>query len=351
MGKIMAVTMADVGRATGVSQAAVSLAFRRDPSIPVETRKRIFAAATRLGYRRHAAISSLMAQIRASRPAPIKAELGAITFWADRSEFARNATWQEQWRGARARAAQLGYALEEFCIGPAMTQRRLISVLNARNIDGLLIFPLSTPGAMSVSLARFSVVAIGYTLVAPQFHRVATAHFDAVLIALGQLRKRGYRRIGLVLDEQLNPRVRRNWQAAFLAYGLELAQLSSDAILPLSPQGGDDAFARWMRSYRPDAVVCGGAHPIRSWLANLGHSVPDEVGIVRLAALRADERCAHIDERWTDVGATAVDHLVGQMVRNARGVPRRPTLTLVRGQWIEGDSVRRLQASIRASKR
>lgn len=350
MGKIMEVTMADVGRAAGVSQAAVSLAFRRDGSIPPETRKRIFAVAKRLGYRRHAAVSALMAQIRASRPVAIKAELAAITFWPDRGALAQNKTWQEQWTGARARAGQLGYALEEFWMEPGMPRRRLVSVLDARNIEGLLIFPLPTAGTVSLPLARFSVVAIGYTLLAPEIHRVATAHFDAVLIALGQLHQRGYRRIGLVLDEQLNPRVRRNWQAAFFAYGLDGTPVSAEAILNLPPERGSLPLARWMRSFRPDAILCGGSHPIRSWLVELGYSVPEEVGIVRLASMRPEEHCAHVDEKWRDVGATAVEHLVGQIIRGERGVPRRPTLTLVRGEWVEDDSVRRAGEGVGISR-
>lgn len=252
--------------------------------------------------------------------------------------------------GARARAAQLGYALEEFWMEPGMPQRRLISVLNARNIEGLLIFPLPTPGTLSLPLSRFSVMGIGYTLIAPQVHRVVTAHFDAVLIALGQLQKRGYRRFGLVLDEQLNPRVRRNWQAAFLAYGLQFAQVSSEAILLLPPEGDSAPLARWMRSFRPDAIICGGSHPIRTWLVNLGYSVPEEIGIVRLASLRPEEHCAHIDENWHEVGATAVELLVGQIIHNQCGVPRRPNLTLVSGEWVEGDSLRKRPGSARTSR-
>lgn len=48
MGKILDVTMADVGRAAGGSQTAVSLAMRRDASIPPKTRDRILSVARRL---------------------------------------------------------------------------------------------------------------------------------------------------------------------------------------------------------------------------------------------------------------------------------------------------------------
>lgn len=342
MAKILPVTMSDVGRAAGVSQAAVSLAFRRDPSIPAATRQRIFTVARRLGYRRHAAISALMAQVRARKPSAIKAELAALTFWPDRATFERNPTWQEQWRGAQARARELGYALEEFWMGrPGMTMRRLSSVLYARNIEGVLVFPLPKPQTLAFPFDRFSAIAIGYTLEAPLVHRVVTAHFDSVLIALSELRRRGYANIGLVLDEQMSQRVRRNWKAAFYTYGSEVGEVNTGAILSLPAEGAPARLGQWLRRFRPDAVLCGGPHPIRAWLRELGLSAPADIGIVRLANIQPEERCACIDEKWRQVGAAAVDLLVGQLHRGQRGIPERPMLTLVRGEWVEGDSVRR----------
>src|SRR3954468_16037566 len=117
MGKIIGVTMADVGKAAGVSQTAVSLALRNDASIPSLTRERICAAARQLGYQPHAGISSLMAQIRSKRPVRFRATLAAVTDWSDPGEFRRLPTWRLQWEGARRRAKELGYVLEEFWIG------------------------------------------------------------------------------------------------------------------------------------------------------------------------------------------------------------------------------------------
>jgi DNA-binding LacI/PurR family transcriptional regulator len=327
MAKILSVTMSDVGRAAGVSQASVSLAFRHDPSIPAATRQRILTVARRLGYRRHAAISKLMAQVRARKPMTIKAELAALTFWADRAAFEQNPTWQDQWRGAQARAHELGYVLEEFWMGsPGMNLRRLSSVMRARNIEGLLVFPLRAPQALEFPFDRFSATSIGYTLEAPMVHRVVTAHFESVLIALRELRIRGYANIGLVVDEQMSERVHRNWKAAFYAYGLERGRVDSMAILTLASDGPQDRLGRWLRRFRPDAVLCGGPHPIRAWLGELGWSAPDDIGIVRLANIVPEERCACIDEKWRVVGAAAVDLLVSQLHRDQRGTPERKEL-------------------------
>ncbi len=343
MGKVVLVTMSDVGKAAGVSQTAVSLALRNDPSIPRATRERIRAVARKLGYQPHAGISSLMAQIRSKRPRKYRPTLAAVTDWPELSEYRRYPTWRLQWEGARQRAKELGYALEEFGMGRnGMSAARVSKVLQARGIEGVIVFPLSSGSSLSLPWEKFATVAIGYTLESPLLHRVVTAHFDSVLIALEQLRARGYQRIGIVLDEQLNLRVHRSWLAAFCAFGFEKGRIAPKAIASLPAAGAKTALGRWLRSYRPDAVLCGGAYPIRQWLRDLGMSAPEDIGIACLAALLPDEGCACIDEDWHHVGSAAVDGVVGQLSRGERGIPSRPVLSVIRGEWIDGDSVRSL---------
>ena len=60
--------MKHVAAAAGVSLAAVSLALRRDRSIPEATRARIEAAAARLGYRPNPLVAALMADLRGRHP-------------------------------------------------------------------------------------------------------------------------------------------------------------------------------------------------------------------------------------------------------------------------------------------
>ena len=341
MGKIIRVTMADVGRAAGVSQTTVSLALRNHASIPSETRERIRHFVRELGYQPHAGISSLMAQIRSKRPVKFRATLAAVADWSDPSGFRKFPTWRSQWQGARQRAQALGYGLEEFWIGRnGLSATRLASILQARGIEGMIVFPLATSEPLPLPWDRFASVAIGYTLEAPLLHRVVTAHFDAVLLALEQLHARGYRRVGLALDERLSQRVHRSWLAAFCAFGFETGKINSSAIGVLPNNRPKSAFVRWVRSFRPDAVLSGGPYPVRQWLKEIGLAAPRDIGIACLADLLPDEGCARINEGWHEVGAAAVDGVVGQLSRGERGLPSHPVLSLIRGHWVEGDSVR-----------
>lgn len=342
MGKILNVTMSDVGREAGVSQTTVSLALRNDASIPIETRARIRAAARRLNYRPHAGVSSLMAQIRSRRPIKFRATLAAVTSWTDPAGFRKFPTWRDQWDGARSRAKALGYVLEEFRMGrDGLNSRRLKSILDARNIEGVVVFPLSGDEPPELPWERLAAVTIGYTLEHPILNRFATAHFDSVLIALEQLHARGYRRIGLVLDEQLKQRVHRSWLAAFCVFGFESGEIAVKAIARLPAAGSQQKLARWVRDFRPDAIICGSLFPVRSWLREIHLRSPEDIGFVMLANLPTNEGCAHIDECWKQVGQAAIDGVVGQLYRGERGIPSRPVVTLVRGEWVDGNSVRK----------
>ena len=350
MGKIIRVTMADVGKSVGVSQTAVSLALRNHPSIPASTVERIRAAARELGYQPHAGISSLMAQIRSKRPVKFRATIAAVTNWHHPGGFGAFPAWDQQWRGARKRANELGYVLEEFWIGRnGLSAPRLTNILQARGIEGVIVFPLSASRPLPLAWEKFASVAIGFTLETPLLHRVVTAHFDAVLIALEQLHARGYRRIGIALDDQLTQPVHRSWLAAFCGFGFEKGKIGPAAIARLPAVGAKSALLRWARSFRPDAVLNGGSYPLRRWLRELRLSAPEDVGIAALADLRPDEGCARINEGWEHVGAAAVDGVVGQLSRGDRGIPLHQVVSVIRGEWIEGNSVRPPQAGLEAS--
>ena len=87
-------------------------------------------------------------------------------------------------------------------------------------------------------------------------------------------------------------------------------------------------------------MIYGGIGHIRKWLNKLSYPAPEKIGLVSLSDYRPEEDCARIDEGWSRVGAAAVDAVIGQLYRGERGVPAFPLSYLVRGEWIEGTSIR-----------
>ncbi len=71
--------MADVARAAGVHPATVSRALRDDPRITAPVRRKVRAAAARLGYRKNPLVAALMSARRARTAAGYQATLAFVT--------------------------------------------------------------------------------------------------------------------------------------------------------------------------------------------------------------------------------------------------------------------------------
>ena len=116
------VTLTQVAEASGVSLATASYSLRNDRRIPRVTAARVQTAAKRLGYRPNPRVSALMAHIRQAQPVTVGERIAFL--WIDASPGER--PYQRIFDGAKDRAIQLGYSLEEFwCSTPGRpeTQR------------------------------------------------------------------------------------------------------------------------------------------------------------------------------------------------------------------------------------
>ena len=125
----------------GLSAAAVSMALRDHPRIAEATRRRVRAAAQKLGYRPNAKVSELMGHIRSSRHPQAEACLGVISYYDSARPWERSVHLSRMYQGMQRRADELGYRLEPFWLrAPRFTPRRLRVILDARGIEGLLCF-------------------------------------------------------------------------------------------------------------------------------------------------------------------------------------------------------------------
>lgn len=280
-----------------------------------------------------------MSRIRARRPDKSNPTIAGLTTWTGRIAD-REPTRQRFFDGAVARARELGYALAEFgAFTPEMTIQRLDGILRARGIDGLLIFPLEKPVLLPFGWERFASATIGYTFDQVPLHRAAPAYFENAVIALRELQRRGYRRVGLVDTPALRDRLLRNWLGAFCAWQCDFGPASPEAILEINADD-EHRFRSWMTHYRPDAIIYGGL-PVYSWIAAMGLAAPRDLGLVALCVAGTPKgvRLARVVEKPEVVGAAAIDLIVEQLQRNEIGLPRDPKDVFITGQWVEGFSV------------
>ena len=332
------VRLQDIADRAGVSRATVSLALRHHASIPVATRTRIQKLAEELGYRPNPLVSALMRHHRSTRAIrPTHLTLALVL------KFSRRDAWQKYlspdlMSGAGRRAEQLGYRLEEFWIDDlGLSDTRLGNVLFSRNVPGLIVAPLpAAVGQLRLAWEKFSAVAIGYSLACPQLHRVTTDRYEAMLLAVRELRRRGRRRIGLALDANQDARVHHQWVAAFL---WEQTQSRPADRIPLlvakDRQWTERRFAAWFQQNKPEAIL-GYDTRIVAWLKNLKRSIPHDTTFVHLWNPETNGGFAGLYHHPPEIGAAAVDYLVSLIQRNERGIPKSPHTLQLEASWTDG---------------
>jgi DNA-binding LacI/PurR family transcriptional regulator len=202
----------------------------------------------------------------------------------------------------------------------------------------LLSLP-SPSGRLSLNWKHFICVTKGVTVRWPPVHRVVSSHYEDMKLAMAQLARRGYRRVGLVLGKALSERVDRAWLAAYLLHNNE--QPAAHRIPALITRTGtaENDFMQWRRRHRPEVILFS-EQPIPQWVRGLGLRVPRDIGLVCLDWSSDLVPLAGIDSMSELQGEAAIDLLVGQLQSNEYGIPNHEKIISIRGRWIPGTTIR-----------
>jgi LacI family transcriptional regulator len=333
-------TLATIAATAGCSVATVSRALRGSPLLPKQTITRIQRLAKRHGYRTNPLVTQVMSHLRGARVAQPRGTLAYLVFGGSATEWQRHLTYVGFCEGARARAAELGFQMDEFWADdPALRPGRLAQILRARGITGVVVGPApGLPQAPQLDWSDFAPVKIGVPLPDLSLPCAVSNHYRGMLRVIDQLKALGYRRLGLVLQEHQNIKTSGLWLAP-LAYH-EQHLRPSERVAPLvMAQWREADFARWYRRHRPEVVI-GLRSELITWLERLGRRVPADVGFVHLDRCTERGDFAGIDQKPREVGAAAVDLVVSRLLANERDVQASPRQLLVEGVWVDGPTVR-----------
>jgi len=340
------VTMASIAERAGVSKNTVSLALRHDPQIPVATRERIERIAAELGYAKNPVVAQLMTELRKARPAGYRRTFALLNANLDAKAFTKHPTIPAYVAGCRRRAAQQGYALDEFWLhDPKLYGEQLNRILRTRGIRGVIVVGLMNenrlPPRFSVTWQRHAVVVTGVRTHEPTLSFACVDHHALVLEAMEQARRHGYRRPALVLAEGIDQLVEGRFSAGFWSGQQALAETERvPGFYAVETARAEPArFHAWFREHRPDVIFT--LHTVvREWLADIGVQVPRDVGLIQLERRRGCEDWAGMDQHNDLTGEAAVDMLVSLLHNNEAGVPAFPRATLVGGSWTDGVTVK-----------
>ena len=329
-------TIRSLARQLRLSVATVSEALRNSERVTAGTRSRVQQAAQRAGYQVNPLLGAALSAVRRARHQHYRGKLALIDD-DDENHEQYELFHREIAAGAEARAQQLGFQTELLLLGeraPALPIKRMPEVLRARGIAGAVVLPFNFPRDLGAfDFAHLAAVQMDHCLIRPRLHTVLPDHYVSMFNALERLTQRGYRRIGLCLEERKDTRLKHKWSAAFHAYA------GSDLPALIAPVITRDALLAWHRRHRPDVIV-GHVQAIVIWQTEAGVRVPADTGFFNLNLTERTSACAGLDLGPRRLGATAVETVVAMLHRQERGVPACAQTIALEAVWTEGPTLR-----------
>lgn len=324
-----------------LSVATISEALRESPRVTAATRRRVQHAARRLGYRPNPLLGAVMSAVRRTRHQHYRGTL-ALVDTVEENPGQYLPFHRQIVAGAKERARQLGFQVELFWLGehsPSLNHKRLAQVLRARGINGVVLLPFNTAQDMSTfDFSRLSAVQMDHCLLAPRLHTVLPEHYMSMRTALTRLRQRGYRRIGLCLEQRKDARLRYKWTAGFESVARDDRR---GVIVPplLIPELTPQKVQAWFRRHRPDVIV-GHVPAITDWIRAARPRSAAEVGFFNLNLTESPRPCAGFDLGPRRLAAAAVETVVAMLHRQEQGVPAFPQTITLEAEWVDGPTLR-----------
>lgn len=335
------IRLKDIAEKAQLSIAAVSMAMKNDPTMAKATVEKVKRIAEKMGYSPDPALSALSAYRSKLRVQNQFSVLGLVTNWSTRDGWSGNPLQKDVIEGAKERALKLGYSLQEFWArDEGVSPKRFSHILESRGIRGLILAPFeNNDDKLDLDWKQFSVVAISrpsnYTL----FHHVVQNHYMDMMLCWDKLSERGYTRVGLVVQNELDVRWSYQWDAAHIFSQSQRAKLE-DHIPVLRVEGQHDhgAIRAWLREHRPQVVVSRCHHFLEA-VKMEGLTIPDDMAYISLNVNEDFENATGIRHRRDMLGATAVDVLNSLLHRNHKGPDDVSLGTQVDGIWHEGTTL------------
>jgi len=334
------VTIRDIAEKAGVHFTTVSLALRDKPRLPKKTRLKIQALARKLGYRPDPRLAVLNTYRQASRAPHYQATLAWINNWPDRQKMYRTACFQEYYDGARERADELGYILEEFWLRePSMTPDRMARILKARGISGIIMAPQPIAGtSIAFPYEQFSPVSVGFGLQPSILHVVTNHQTRNVNLVLEKIIKMGYRRIGLCID--LDSDAKADYPGIGQVLLSRWKHPEIETVAPLFLDAPDADLRKWIAQEKPDVVLSW--DDILGRLEALDLRVPQDIGFASLCIGWSTDKVRAGGYQNNDIiGRTAVETVVSMLNRSERGIPRVAQRILIESTWYPGKTLKR----------
>lgn len=332
-------TQKELAKALGMAQSTVSMALRGHFSITAKTREQVLQAAAAMGYHPNPSGTALAHLRQTSKVQSVKASLAWLNSWPEPGKLRSYREIDRYWDGSSQEAADLGYRLDEFIVGRDLPLPKLAKILHTRNVRGILIPPGPSPeGWQEFNWDAFSVVRLSHLSGAESLPACSVMgdQTNNALVAWRNIRRKGYERIGFVG----NPDPRGSFAAGFLWGQQEVAEHLRIPPFLMSygnPVEWAAGLRAWFLANRPDAILTDIAE-LPAALTQMGLKVPADLGLAALGILDCPVS-AGIEQNSREIGRLGV-HMLHSLIKDgALGLPKIHRELMVKGTWVDGDSL------------
>jgi LacI family transcriptional regulator len=336
-------TIRSIAKTLRLAPATVSDALRGTGRVDPATARRVTLAAEKAGYKINPLTTALMSGIRRSSTNTFRGVIAAVDI-NEGGQYPHGPFPRQIVVGARQRATELGYHFEEFVTGEgALPIPRLDSILKSRGIHGVMLLPAwHSPDLSALDWTNYAGVYTDNVIERPRLHSVCTDHYRSMMDLLARLVARGYRRPGLALEQGRDDRLLLRQSAAFRAFQESHPENAGVPILVV-PKLNQRNFAPWFKRHKPDVVINHHDETV-DWMESCGAQIPERHGYVCLNVINSTRPCAALDLQPRQLGARAVELLIGQLQRAEYGSPAWTTTTMLTASWLDGPTLRAAQA-------
>jgi len=333
-------TLADIAARARVHVTTVSLALRDHPSIPPSTRARIRAVAKEFGYQRDPLLDALNFH-RSQQTQQTRSVSSAFVVHAGTTRlFSGNHYQPLVYAGAKAAAEAHGHSLEIFVVGQGhLAPARLNTILNARGITGVLLSTFEIDiNQLDLDWAQFCAVKIECLHLTPHLDAISNDQLQVARLAMQQLRRLGYRRIGLATAREDQTRLAESFGMGVLIEQASLPEaecvpplIFGLAEVPMLPR----LVPEWMRAHQVDVIISNW-NELFDTFATAGVHLPQDVAFASLDIPPSMPHVAGVVQNHRLVGQRAMEQLAIMTDAYQRGVPEAQTITYIPGYWQNG---------------
>ena len=305
-----------IALAAGVSHSTVSRALRGNPLISAAQRDRILKIARDMGYRPDPGIARVMAEVRGAGSGARKHSLAVLLCGSPAG--LRWLPVTQILHGIRQRCDQLGFALDELTLDADMSASRLLDILKARGLEGVLLvqsFGMKFPDYLNLFHASLPCVQVGRENDRlSSMHTIRSNLRNNIRLLAHQALDYGHQRIAVMHYPQQDAETYLRMTEVFDSILAQNRKQAEWRLLNMPPPDAPQARERFLEQiakFEPDCLL-GQSRNELNWLSEAGIDVPDQLSYLCLGCGIYPEtaRVSGVNQAEERIGKASVDHLV-----------------------------------------